>query len=66
MPSGYTTLISPWALGGGPYGFKLDVSAKTLLVYSGAGTTTAVQVASTTNIQTVMGTAAITIWFMCA
>ena len=64
MPGGYKDLITPWAIGAGPYGFKLDVANKKLMVFSAAGTTTAVQVASTTNIQTVMGTAAITVFFL--
>ena len=65
MPVGYKDLLSPWAaFGGGPYAFKLDVTNKTLLAYeSGSSGATAVQVASTTNLQTVLGTAAITIWF---
>ena len=64
MPVGYKDLLSPWAVfGGGPYAFKLDVANKTLLAYAGASTATAVQLAANTNLQTVLGTAAISIWF---
>ncbi len=66
MPVGYKDLLSVWAaFGGGPYGFKLDVANKKLLAYGAASTATAVELAANTNLQTVLGTAAITIWFVC-
>ena len=65
MPNVGSGLVSPWAIGGGPYGLKLDVTNKKLLAYgSDASGATAVQIASTTNLQTVLGTAAITVFFL--
>lgn len=65
LPSGYKDLVSPWAIGApGGYGFKLDVANSTLLAYAGNGTATSVQLAANTNLQTVLGTAAITIFFL--
>jgi hypothetical protein len=65
MPGGYKDLITPWAVAGaGPYGMKLDVANKKIMVYISAAAG-AVEVNSTTNIQTAMGTTAITLWFLC-
>ncbi len=64
LPQGYKDLVSPWAIGApGGYAFKLDVTNSTLWAYGANGTGTSVQLAANTNLQTVLGTAAITIFF---
>lgn len=65
LPSSYKDLITPWAIGGvGGYSFKLDTTNSTLMAYAGNGTATSVQLAANTNLQTVLGTSAITIFFL--
>lgn len=64
MPAGYKDLISPWAIATGPYGYFLDVANSKLKVYGANGTATGVELANTTNTQTVLGTSPITIFFL--
>jgi hypothetical protein len=64
MPAGYKDLISPWhAFPQLPYSFKLDTTNLTLWAYVGDTATGAHEVTGSTNLQTVLGTAAITIFF---
>lgn len=62
LPSGYKDLVTPWAIAGGPYGFYLDVANSKLKVYAANGGATGVEFVG--NLQTVLGTAAITIFFL--
>lgn len=66
MPNFGSGLVTPWAMASpGGYGFKVDTTNSTLLAYAGNGTATSVQLAANTNLQTVLGSSAITIFFLC-
>lgn len=64
-PAQYKDLISPFAINCTPYIWKLDVGNSKLLAYGGGASTGLIaEVASTTNLTTLAGSAAITIFFL--
>src|SRR3954463_9390097 len=66
MPTGYTTMISPYAINcEGGYVWKINVSGKLLLAYVGESSGVGTQADSTANLQTSAGSSAITIFFLC-
>lgn len=64
MPSGYKDLVSPWAIGvPNGMGAKLDVANSKLLIFA-ASVTGGAEATATTNLQTAMGSTAITVYFL--